>query len=95
MDRVLEENRDDFLYVRTARELVSWVKFIRNYRWIAVDTESDSYHHYQEKVCLIQMTAGGRDAIIDPLSLDTLDPLRDLFEDPTRIKIFTPTPMII
>jgi len=34
------------------------------------------------------MTVGGRDAIIDPLSLDTLDPLRDLFEDPTRIKIF-------
>jgi len=34
----------------------------------AVDTEADSLHHYYEKVCLIQLTAGGRNYILDPLA---------------------------
>jgi ribonuclease D len=57
-------------------------------RVIAVDTESDSFHHYREKVCLIQMTASGVDAIIDPLVLPDLEGLRPLFRDASRIKIF-------
>lgn len=34
---------------------------------IAVDTEADSLHSYFDKVCLIQISAGGEDYIIDPL----------------------------
>ncbi|MEE8408118.1 MAG: ribonuclease D, partial [Myxococcota bacterium] len=65
-----------------------WVEHCADARVIAVDTESDSFHHYREKVCLIQMTARGVDAIVDPLALESLQPLGELFSDPTRIKIF-------
>jgi ribonuclease D len=60
----------------------------RKARFVAVDTESDSFHHYREKVCLVQMSACGVDALIDPLALDSLDPLASLFAEPQQIKIF-------
>jgi ribonuclease D len=37
---------------------------------IALDTESNSFHAYKEKVCLIQLSVPGRDWIVDPLAVD-------------------------
>ena len=42
---------------------------------IAVDTEADSLHCYFEKLCLIQITVGGVDMLIDPLAKMDLNPL--------------------
>ena len=75
-------------YIDTAAGLDAWLAHIAPATAIAVDTESDSFHHYQEKVCLIQMTVGEDDAIIDPLAIDSLKPLAPLFADPNRVKIF-------
>lgn len=55
---------------------------------IAVDTESDSMYHYQEKVCLLQFTDSEGDVILDPLGCTTLDPLKPIFADPTIVKVF-------
>ena len=75
-------------YVDTPEALDEWVTHLQGAEWIAVDTESDSFHRYREKVCLIQMTALGRDAVIDPLKLDNIHALGPVFSDPSRIKIF-------
>jgi ribonuclease D len=75
-------------YIDTQAALGAWVDHVARATVIAVDTESDSLHHYHEKVCLIQMTALGEDALIDPLALESLDPLRDIFADPGRQKVF-------
>ena len=42
---------------------------------IAVDLEMDSLHHYQEKVCLIQISTRTESWLIDPLALKDLSPL--------------------
>ena len=55
---------------------------------IAVDTEADSFFHYQERVCLIQLTGGGRDYLIDPLRELSLEGLGRLIADPRRTKVF-------
>ena len=55
---------------------------------VAVDTEADSFFSYREKVCLIQVTAGERDYLVDPLADFDLAPLGELFEDPGREKVF-------
>lgn len=55
---------------------------------IAVDLEADSMHSYQEKVCLIQITAMGETLLIDPLPLSDLDPLKPVLSDPSIRKIF-------
>lgn len=55
---------------------------------LAVDTESNSLHAYQEQVCLIQFTISDGDYLVDPLSLDSLTPLAPFFADPKYEKIF-------
>ena len=52
----------------------------------AVDLEMDSLHHYQEKVCLIQVSTRTESWLIDPLALKDLSPLSTPLGDP-RIKI--------
>src|SRR5512138_1881786 len=37
---------------------------------IAVDTESNSFHVYRERVCLLQISTRAADFIVDPLSVD-------------------------
>jgi ribonuclease D len=54
---------------------------------VAVDTEADSLHSYFDKVCLIQMSAGGDDLVIDPLSGIRLDSFGNLLGDPAITKI--------
>jgi ribonuclease D len=55
---------------------------------IAVDTESNSLYAYHERVCLIQISTRERDYLVDPLALDGLDPLDDIFASPGIEKVF-------
>lgn len=56
---------------------------------LAVDTESNSLHAYRERVCLIQISIPGHDFIIDPFPLGSdIGPLRAVFADPKRQKVF-------
>ena len=55
---------------------------------LAVDTESNSLHAYQEQVCLIQFTTPQKDYVIDPLALDDLSALGLIFSNPNVEKIF-------
>lgn len=50
----------------------------------ALDTEADSLHSYFHKVCLIQVTAGPRHFLVDPLAIDIeqLAPLWEVVADP-------------
>jgi ribonuclease D len=57
-------------------------------REIAFDTEADSFYHYQERVCLVQISAGGRDWLVDPLRGLDIRPLGECLADPTRTKVF-------
>ncbi len=55
---------------------------------IGVDTESDSMHHYQERVCLIQISDRDKDYIVDPLKIEDLSPLGAVLESPDVVKVF-------
>jgi ribonuclease D len=60
----------DALWIDSTEALKDWVDALGQGP-LAVDTEADSFHHYREKVCLVQLSAGGRHALVDPLaSLD-------------------------
>lgn len=63
-------------------------KDLLNAKSIAVDTESNSLHAYQERVCLIQFSIPGTDYLIDPLAIIDLSTLAPLFSTPTIQKIF-------
>jgi ribonuclease D len=37
---------------------------------VALDTESNSFHAYRERVCLLQLSTPGSDFVVDPLAVD-------------------------
>ena len=55
---------------------------------IGVDLEADSMFHYQEKVCLIQISTPSQDILVDTLWLDDLSPLSPIFSNPNIRKVF-------
>jgi ribonuclease D len=61
---------------------------LEGFEEVAVDTEADSFYHYQERVCLIQITAGERDWLVDPLRGYDISGLGALLADPARVKVF-------
>ena len=54
---------------------------------LAVDTEADSMHHYPEKVCLVQLSFGKVDLLVDPLAGIDLTVLQPLLREPGLRKI--------
>lgn len=53
-------------------ELLAWLETAAE---IAVDSEADSMHSYFEKTCLLQLSAGPRNFLVDPLAGFDLAPL--------------------
>ena len=74
--------------VATAPALLALVERLMREPLLAVDLEADSLHHYQEKVCLIQISTPTESVIIDPLALPELSPLAPVLADPAIRKIF-------
>ena len=54
---------------------------------IGIDTEADSFHHYREKLCLIQLSDRTHDYIVDPLKISDLSPLGELLGDENIVKV--------
>lgn len=77
----------NFTYITRSKTLNKLVEHLLDQPVIAVDTESDSLYSYFEKVCLLQITAAGKDYIIDPLEVD-LSPLAPVFASESVEKIF-------
>lgn len=82
--------------VQNARDLADMLAHLRTQSLIAVDTESDSLFRYTPRVCLIQIsayksaqatqdpeTAPIVDYLVDPLKLTNLQPLAEVFADPS------------
>ncbi len=63
--------------IDTNEKLAAWLPHLAAAEWIALDTEADSLHAYPEKICLLQITSPGSDALIDPLAGLDLAPLLD------------------
>lgn len=74
--------------ISTRNELEAFVKSIEDERAVGVDLEADSMYHFQEKVCLIQMAIPGINAVIDPLMIKDLSPLKPIFKRRDVRKIF-------
>jgi len=76
------------IWVDDDKGLNKLVSILNKQPIIAVDTESNGLHAYQEQVCLIQVSTKSTDYLIDPLTLDTVEPLREVFVNPRIEKIF-------
>ena len=77
-------------FLRRPEEVEALAKKLSREKVIAVDTEADSFFHYFEKLCLVQIGARSGIYLIDPLDLpeNGLKPLERIFADPAVRKVF-------
>ena len=88
-DRVQPVQRDiqlaDFQIITQKSELATLAKELMREDIVAFDTEADSFYHYFDKVCLVQVATRKRCWLVDPLELGgpaELAPLAPVFASP-------------
>lgn len=67
--------------VTTASRLAAVVQELSSQRMVSVDTESNSFHRYPERLCLIQLASENGIYVVDPLAVDDITPLGALLAD--------------
>ncbi|MEJ5203001.1 MAG: HRDC domain-containing protein [Anaerolineales bacterium] len=85
---MLSAPQSELIWVDKPQKLRKAAASLLRYPRLAVDTESNSLYAYREQVCLIQFSTGESDYLIDPLALDDLSPLGEVFASPHIEKIF-------
>ena len=84
-------DQDDALnivWVADNESLVSWCDYSAQLPVIAVDTEFIRRSTYFPITGLIQVSEGEKAVLIDPLTIDEWQPLRDLMVNPSVMKVF-------
>ena len=76
------------IYIDNMADLRQMLAEIAGEEMLAVDTESNSLHAYQERVCLIQLSTRRADYIVDPLCCSEISALGAIFADPKIELIF-------
>jgi ribonuclease D len=74
--------------VTEPRALLEMAEALRGAPAIGVDTEGDSFFSYTEKVCLVQISDGKTDYVVDPLAVRDLSPLAPIMADRRTVKVF-------
>ncbi len=69
-------------YVRTDEQLHLLFRQLEGETLLALDTEAASFHRYEDRVYLIQLSSHTRTAVIDPLSVSDLSPIGQALADP-------------
>lgn len=86
MPKVVEET--PLKMVETQEQLDEMLQDLYNYNELAVDLEHHSYRTFLGITCLMQISTGDTDYIIDTLSLrDKLWVLNEVFTKPTIVKV--------
>lgn len=74
-------------FIDSVPRLHDFCAAVRGADWFAMDTEFLREKTYYPKFCLLQIACGPHVACIDPLALDTLDPLEEILFDPAVTKV--------
>ena len=76
------------MYVTETESLRELVAQLLTASCVAIDTEFMRERTYFARLCLIQLASDDVTAIVDPLAIGDLSPLKDLLIDPGVVKIF-------
>ena len=87
-DDALNDDALNIVWVADNESLASWCDYWADLPVIAVDTEFIRRTTYFPITGLIQISEGEKAVLIDPLSIDEWEPLRNLMVDPSVMKVF-------
>jgi ribonuclease D len=81
----------DYELIETRADLDALAQDLLSEKVLSIDTEADSFYHYFDKTCLVQIATRRQIYLIDPLALggpSELSPLGPIFASPDIRKIF-------
>ena len=81
----------EFQRIETTADLDALSRDLMREKVVAIDTEADSFYHYFDKTCLVQIATKKEIFLVDPLALggpEELQPLAKVFAAPEIRKIF-------
>jgi len=81
----------DFEIIERQSDLEALARDLLKEKIVAVDTEADSFYHYFDKTCLVQIATAKSSYLVDPLALggpSELAPLAPLFKSPDVRVVF-------
>ena len=81
----------DFQLIETREDLDALAQELLAEKVLAFDTEADSFYHYFDKTCLVQVATPRQIYLIDPLAFGgpkELSPLAPIFASPEIRKVF-------
>lgn len=81
----------DFELIEKVSDLEALARDLADERVVAFDTEADSFYHYFDKTCLVQVATRRRIFLIDPIEMggpESLAPLGPVFASPEIRTIF-------
>jgi ribonuclease D len=74
--------------IQTVAELEDLTQRLRLAPLLAVDTEAASFHRYEDRIYLLQVSSRSETAVVDPLAVGTLAPLASILSDPAVEIVF-------
>ena len=81
----------DYELIETRADLDALAQDLLGEKVLAVDTEADSFYHYYDKTCLVQIATSREIFLVDPLAFGgptELAPLAPIFASPDIRKVF-------
>ena len=76
-----------YQFIDKQQDLDLAVSVMGRSQYVSVDTESSSFYTYESELCLIQISASGKNYLIDPLANLTVDGLAEIFANPSIVKV--------
>jgi ribonuclease D len=88
MNPAVPRELGDVELIASADDLAGWLDGARDAALLALDTEAASFHRYEDRVYLLQISTRERTAVVDPLAVKSLDAIGDLLADPAVESVF-------
>ena len=84
----MNKKQPPYILIKDKAYLMRIAEDLKNEPEIGVDVEADSMFHYQERVCLIQVSTRLLNIIVDPLLIKDLSSLKPIFSKVDIRKVF-------
>ncbi len=73
--------------IETVADLEAFCVHVAAADAVALDTEANSMHAYRERTCIVQLTVGPHNAIVDVVAVEDLTPLREALDRDVEIML--------
>ena len=83
----MDMDKNTFELVNTQWRLSEVIYHLSTAERVALDTESNAFFKYYERICLVQLASPETAFLIDPLAIDDITPIGELLENPSIEKV--------